>query len=63
MKVKSDTSGHCDFCGFYQAEFTINGGLWWICRPCMELAYGPCPCDEDAMFEHLSYCKMEGEEE
>ena len=29
-------NGRCDFCQIWEAEFTINGGLWWICKHCME---------------------------
>jgi len=63
MNVKNESGGHCDFCGFYDAEFTINGGLWWLCRPCMEGVYGECPCTPDLIIDHLSPCKMAGEEE
>ena len=63
MKVNTESGGHCDFCGFYDAKFSINGGLWWLCKPCMEGAYGPCPCTPDLIVEHLGVCKMAGEEE
>ncbi len=33
-------SGRCDFCQIEEAKFTINGGLWWICKKCFELQYG-----------------------
>lgn len=28
-------SGMCDFCGIWEAKYTINGGLWWLCDHCM----------------------------
>jgi len=64
MKVKNE-SGFCDFCGFYHAEQTINGGLWWICNPCMSSIYGGCTCTQDLQLIHLSPCKYApgGEEE
>ena len=29
-------NGRCDFCQIWEAKYTINGGLWWICQHCME---------------------------
>jgi len=59
MKVKSEfiQDGRCDFCGFYVPEFTINGGLWWICRPCMSQHYDGCTCTEDLVLVHSGECK------
>ncbi len=67
MKV-SETSrpplqGFCDFCSKGHPEHTINGGLWWVCRDCMDAIYSECFCTEDYRHHHMSYCKFEGEEE
>lgn len=63
----TETGGKCDFCGFYEAEFTINGGLWWVCRPCMDAIYDGCTCTEDLVLVHQGDCKFAtqvvGEEE
>jgi hypothetical protein len=32
-------SGRCDFCQVNESKHTINGGLWWLCTPCMEEQY------------------------
>ncbi len=32
--------GRCDFCQVKPSRYTINGGLWWICKECMILHYG-----------------------
>lgn len=57
--------GVCDFCGVYPAKFTINGGLWWLCRPCMDLEYGKCRCTEDLQLDCRDpECRFpQGEEE
>tara|TARA_Y100000589_G_C27177193_1_gene639263 strand:+ start:704 stop:850 length:147 start_codon:yes stop_codon:yes gene_type:complete len=40
VKVKVMTlNGRCDFCQVEEAKFTINGGLWWICKKCMNEMY------------------------
>jgi hypothetical protein len=38
MKVTETVSesGRCDFCQIWEAEFTVNGGLWWLCKHCMK---------------------------
>ncbi len=33
-------SGRCDFCQVRPAQYTVNGGMWWICRDCMKYQYG-----------------------
>ncbi len=33
-------SGRCDFCQVNEAKHTINGGLWWLCSPCMNREFG-----------------------
>ena len=63
MKVKVK-HGVCDFCGVYPAEHTINGGLWWLCTPCMDLEYGKCSCTNDLQMNHAGECKFpQGDEE
>ena len=43
MKV-SETEYECDFCERKAPHlFPINGGLWAICRECMEFEYGTIP--------------------
>ncbi len=40
----SETEYECDFCERKFAHlFPINGGLWAICRECMEFEYGTIP--------------------
>ncbi len=41
MKVSETKveSGRCDFCGVGKPVTTINGGLWWVCAPCMAQLY------------------------
>lgn len=56
--MKVSKPGVCDFCGIYPAEFTINGGLWWLCSPCMELEYGKCRCTDDLILNHAGDCKF-----
>ena len=67
MKVKNETEmpGRCDFCGWYEPKFTINGGLWWICNSCMFEHYDGCSCSEDLILVHSGECKFAqgGEEE
>ena len=62
MKVNPE-SGRCDFCGFYKASHTINGGLWWLCTPCMDSVYSDCTCTDAAIVIHHGICKFDGEEE
>jgi ribosomal protein L37AE/L43A len=40
LKVNPSEGGRCDFCQTEEATHTINGGLWWICRKCMNAMYG-----------------------
>jgi hypothetical protein len=45
MKVKNETEcpvldGRCDFCGWYEPKYSVNGGAWWICVSCMNEHYG-----------------------
>lgn len=40
-------SGRCDFCQINEAKHTINGGLWWICTPCLNDHYGRWECEEE----------------
>ncbi len=44
MKVNESelnvNGGRCDFCQVETSRYTINGGLWWICKKCMILHYG-----------------------
>ncbi len=69
MKVKDESvnvkhkplSGRCDFCSFYAAEHTVNGGLWWVCKACMDSIYSECHCTEDYQAHHMSYCKYADE--
>ena len=70
MKVnegENESGSPCDFCGFYAAKFSINGGLWWICSRCMDLIYDGCTCTEDLQLVHHGECKYAvlpgGEEE
>ena len=56
MKVKTE-SGKCDFCGWHEAQFTINGGLWWICKECMDSQYNGCTCTQDLQLIHSGDCK------
>jgi ribosomal protein L37AE/L43A len=37
--VTESEGGRCDFCGTEPATHTINGGLWWVCRKCMNDLY------------------------
>ncbi len=62
MKVNPE-SGRCDFCGFYEAKHTINGGLWWLCTACMATVYDGCTCTDDLRLIHHGECKYAGEEE
>lgn len=65
MKVVMKVNSTCDFCAFYDAQHSINDGLWWVCKPCMERIYGECHCTPDLIIEHFSECKFAdgGEEE
>ncbi len=69
MKVKrteSELPGRCDFCGWSNPTHTINGGLWWICTPCMSQHYNGCTCTKDLVLVHSGECKFAsplGEEE
>ena len=41
---ESESKFECDFCGkMYPYLFPINGGLWTICKECMEFEYGTIP--------------------
>jgi ribosomal protein L37AE/L43A len=41
VKVMSKlNAGRCDFCFEREAVHTINGGLWWICKECMNRQFG-----------------------
>ncbi len=62
VKVKR-LEGFCDFCGKGHPAHTINGGLWWVCKICMDMIYSECHCTEDYQAHHMSYCKFVGEEE
>tara|TARA_B100000519_G_scaffold135134_1_gene116724 strand:+ start:1848 stop:1997 length:150 start_codon:yes stop_codon:yes gene_type:complete len=37
--ITESEGGRCDFCQTEPATHTINGGLWWICRKCMNEMY------------------------
>ena len=53
MKVSESVteSGRCDFCQIWEAKFSINGGLWWLCDHCMtkefEQYVHPKECEEE----------------
>ncbi len=38
LKHEAGKGGLCDFCGTREAKHSINGNLWWLCRPCMDKA-------------------------
>ncbi len=37
-KMTYSAAGICDFCGMREAKHSINGSLWFVCSPCMDVA-------------------------